>query len=75
MTITCYKGPITFHKERKADKVWWVDRNDGSVGVHEFTFDKKKIYNLFADYRDLPPDKKAIFDKENPFWRDFFNKD
>lgn len=75
MPVTCYRGSITFYKERKTDKVWWVDRNDERLGEHEFSFDKKKIYNLFADYHKLPPEEKAIFDKENPFWRDFFSKD
>lgn len=43
------------------------------VGRHLFSFDKKKIYNLFADYpHNLTADEKKIFDKENPFWKEFF---
>ena len=37
------------------------------------SFDKKKIYNLFADYpHNLTAEEKEIFDKENPYWCDFF---
>lgn len=39
----------------------------------EFTFDKKKIFNLFADYPwKLTAGQKEIFDKENPYWVEFF---
>ena len=31
------------------------------------------IYNMFADYPNkLTPQQKELFDKENPFWADFF---
>ena len=41
--------------------------------VSDFDFDKVKIYNLFADYpHNLTPEEKEIFDKENPYWCDFF---
>ena len=43
------------------------------VGKHLFTFDKKKIYNLFKDYpQSLTKEEKEIFDKENPYWKAFF---
>ena len=62
-----------FYKENPNDKIMWVD-NAGKVGVHEFTFDKKTIYNLFRDYpQKLTKKQKQIFDKENPFWADFFD--
>lgn len=62
-----------FYKNNEGDTILWVD-NVGSVGEFLFTFDKKKIYNLFADYpHNLTPKEKAIFDKENPYWRDFFS--
>lgn len=61
-----------FYKNKNTDQIWWVDNYD-KVGEHLFTFDKKKIYNLFADYPyKLTKEEKEIFDKENPFWRDFF---
>lgn len=58
----------SFYKQHKTDTIFWVDNVD-SIGEHLFTFDKKKIYNIFADYpQNLSAEEKAIFDKENPFW-------
>ena len=63
---------FSFYKNRKTDIIYWVDNKD-TVGEHLFTFDKEKIYNLFADYpHNLTPEEKEIFDKENPYWCDFF---
>ena len=56
----------------KKMKFRWIDNAD-RVGEHEFTFDGKKIYNLFRDYPyELTAEEKEMFDKENPFWADFF---
>ena len=61
-----------FYKENPSDKIWWVD-NVGVVGEMLFSFDKKKVYNLFQDYPwKLTIEEKALFDKENPYWADFF---
>ncbi|QLL78049.1 hypothetical protein GTO87_05170 [Ligilactobacillus saerimneri] len=61
-----------FYKEKEADAVWWVD-DFNSVGKHLFSFDKRKIYNLFADYPyNMTAEEVAIFSKENPYWREFF---
>lgn len=61
-----------FYRNNDNDIIWWVD-NIGIIGEHLFTFDKQKIYNLFADYpHNLTPKEKAIFDKENPKWANFF---
>lgn len=61
-----------FYRNNDDDIIWWVD-NIGTIGEHLFTFDKQKIYNLFADYpHNLTPKEKAIFDKENPKWANFF---
>lgn len=61
-----------FYKENKSDKVWWVDTVD-KIGEYLFSFDQKKIYNLFSDYpQNLSPEEKAVFDKENPYWKKFF---
>lgn len=61
-----------FYKNKPTDKIWWIDDFD-TVGEFLFSFDKKKIYNLFADYYKLTPEEKKLFDKENPFWKEFFN--
>lgn len=61
-----------FYKKHEKDSIWWVD-ND-KIGVMEFSFDKKTIYNLFADYPyKLSAEEKEIFDKENPYWANFFH--
>nr|DAI28848.1 MAG TPA: hypothetical protein [Caudoviricetes sp.] len=61
-----------FYKKNKKDTIYWTG-NVGSFGEHLFTFDKKVIFNLFADYpHKLSKEQKEIFDKENPYWADFF---
>jgi hypothetical protein len=64
-----------FYKEKPTDKVYWVEQPDEEkkIGEFLFSFDKKKIFNLFADYpHALTAEQKRIFNKENPFWADFF---
>ena len=61
-----------FYKNNPSDEIWWLDNPD-VVGEFVFSFDKKKTFNLFADYPyNLTPEQKEIFDKENPYWKDFF---
>ena len=63
---------ITFRKNNENDVVWWVDNPD-VIGEWLFSFDKKTIFNMFRDYPyKLTAKQKAIFDKENPFWANFF---
>lgn len=65
-----------FYKEHDTDKVWWVDNGKNIIGEYLFSFDKEDVFNLFADYPSkLTPEQKAIFDKENPFWVDFFTEE
>jgi len=64
---------ISFYKNNPQDKIWWVDDTE-TKGEHLFSFDKKKIYNLFQDYHKLDSDQKSLFDKENPFWAKFFTQ-
>lgn len=62
-----------FYKENENDIIWWVNDLD-TKGEFLFSFDKKKIYNLFADYpHNLTKEEKEIFDKENPYWVEFFS--
>lgn len=59
-------------KTAPENKIWWVD-NEGRDGEWLFTFDKKKVYNMFRDYpKALSPEEKEIFDKEEPYWANFF---
>lgn len=62
-----------FYKKNIDDIIWWIDYKD-KKGEYLFTFDKKRIYNLFRDYPyNLTNNEKEIFDKENPYWKEFFN--
>lgn len=61
-----------FIQNNKNDIIFWLDNSDVK-GEFVFTFDKKKLYNLFADYpHNLTSAEKEIFDKENPYWKEFF---
>lgn len=61
-----------FYKHNDTDQIWWTGDLE-TVGDLLFTFDKKKIYNLFKDYpHNLTKEQKEIFDKENPYWKNFF---
>lgn len=62
----------TYYKKNNNDLIWWI-RNQGKKGELLFSFDKKKIYNAWIDYPyNLTKEEKDIFDRENPYWRDFF---
>lgn len=61
-------------KNAPSDVIWWGDNGEESKGEFVFTFDKKTFFNMFEDYpHKLTPEQKEIFDKENPFWADFFS--
>ena len=62
-----------FYKNSPDEAIWWVDDPE-RIGEWLFSFDKKKVFNMFADYPDkLTQEQKRIFDKENPFWAEFFS--
>ena len=62
-----------WYKNEPSNKIWWLDNGDDVKGEFVFSFDKKKTYNMFADYpHNMSKDEVAIFDRENPFWADFF---
>ena len=64
-----------WYKEKETDKIWWLDNGKEIEGVFVFSFDKNKQYNLFADYPEkLKPEEKDIFDRENPYWAEFFKR-
>ena len=61
-----------FYKEEPDDKVWWLDE-EGDVGEFVFSFNKKRLYNLFRDYpHKLSVEEWETFNKENPYWEEFF---
>lgn len=61
-----------FYHNEPNDVIWWVDDTE-TTGEWLFSFDQKKVYNMFRDYPEkLTPEQKAIFDKENPYWANFF---
>ena len=49
-----------FIKNKDSDVIWWVDDPE-TRGEWLFTFDK------------VTKRQKEIFDKENPYWADFFS--
>ena len=54
--------------------VWWLDNKDAE-DKYVFSFDKKTKYNIYKDYPfALTTEQKAIFDRENPKWRDFLKE-
>jgi len=61
-----------YTKNKKTDKIWWKDTSECD-GEWVFSFDKKKEFNLFRDYpHNLTEAEIRIFNKENPYWVDFF---
>ena len=61
-----------FYKQNETDQIWWVDDTE-AIGLWLFSFDKKKVYNMFADFpQKLTKEEVQIFIEENPYWADFF---
>ena len=64
---------VIFYKKNPKDKIWWVDNGGEVKGEMIFSFDKKKLYNLYKDYpHNLTKEEKEIFDAENEFWKEYF---
>lgn len=65
------KNELHFYHKNKDDKIWWVDT--GAIGELCVSFDKQKLLYLFQDYpKAFTKEEKDLFDKENPYWADFF---
>lgn len=65
-----YYGRL-WRKNNSDDKIWWKETR--LLGEFVFSFDKEKEFNLFADYpHNLTKEQKKIFDRENPYWKEFF---
>lgn len=57
-------------KDKPTNKVWFLQGGEDNI---IFSFDRVHVFHLFGDYPDkLTKEQKAIFDKENPYWRDYF---
>jgi hypothetical protein len=64
-----------WYKNKRGNKIWWLDNSSDTVGEFIFSFDKEKQYNLFADYPNaLSPEELAVFKEEEPYWADFFRE-
>lgn len=61
-------------KNNKEDLISW-DVADNEEPMFRFDDEPDKEYFLHGGYVNLPPDRKEIFDKENPLWALFFNGD
>lgn len=73
ITLDQAKERYIFFKEKPKNKIWRVYFID-EIGRPAVSFDKKKILSLFADYpNNFTPEEKKLFDKEFPFWADFFS--
>lgn len=59
-------------KKNKDDIVSW-DVADNEEPMFRFDDEPEKEYFLHGGYVKLPKERKAIFDKENPYWAEFFN--
>lgn len=78
------RNVYTFYKENKGDKIYWVDHDvihsdTGELSVIEgellISFDHRNMLDLWRDYPwNFTPEQKALFDKENPYWADFFER-
>lgn len=56
-----------FMKNKPDDQIWWVEAPIERDGEFLFSFDRKRVYNFFADYpQELTPEQREIFDRENP---------
>ena len=60
------------HRKDENSKVWWA-YVEGYKGIHIFSFDRVRTFNLFRDYPyKLTEEEKRIFDECEPFWARFF---
>ena len=55
-----------WYKINPTDTMWWYDNADEEKGARLFSFDRKKVFNLFLDYDKLTPEQRAVFNRENP---------
>ena len=55
-------------KDNENKRVWWT-APVGTVGTVLFSFDGKRLYNLWRDYPfNLSEEEQEIFREDEPFW-------
>lgn len=57
------------------DAIWWRDTPPRTFTneAFDFSFDKKKVFNLYTDYPEkLTPEQRKIFKKENRYLAEQF---
>ena len=68
-------GEYEFYKDNP-DSIVWNVRHVGEKGELLFSFDGENMINLWTDYPDkLTNEQKELFDKEQPYWAEFFADD
>ena len=50
----------------KGKQIWLVNYEEDIEGMWEFSFDRKKIYNLWTDYWEMTDSERELFKKEHP---------
>lgn len=71
--IRIQNGEVVWIKNNPHDKISWKHSNEDNI-VFRFDDDPETEYYLYRDYSKLPKERKAIFDRENPFWKRFFSE-
>lgn len=64
-----------WYKHDFGDRIYWrnTEFGDLSNASFDFTFDKKKVFNLYIDYPEkLTPEQRKIFKKENRYLAEQF---
>lgn len=65
--------PSKWMKNNTEDIIWWLDNGADTKGEWVFSFDKKRRFNMFADYPwKLTSEQKEVLDRENPYRRGLF---
>lgn len=62
----------SYYHKHEDDICWWKDSRKMYGPI--VSFDQVHDLYLFRDYpHEFTPEQKEIFDRENPFWKDFFS--
>jgi hypothetical protein len=63
-----------WYKKEETDQIWWLDNRE-QEGIFAFSFDRIEIFYMYQDYPwKLTKEQKEIFDRENPFWAEYFKE-